>query len=122
MTNEQIKDIKLALKCCADEVDGCPKCPYARKNSKDGIAHCREMYLDALQLINEYEQKIAQLELELSRYRGGGDLRIKLNDEVRKTTATDICSYLLEKIGNIALADTELVKMLATQYGVEVKE
>lgn len=65
MTAEKIKDIKLALECCADEIDGCPKCPYARKNSEDGIAHCRQMYLDALKLLNDYEQRIAQLELEL---------------------------------------------------------
>lgn len=89
MTNEQIKDIKLALECCADEVDGYPKCPYARKNSADGIAHCRQAFLDALQLINEYEQRIAQLESELSRYQGGGDKRIALTNETRKNTAYD---------------------------------
>lgn len=65
MINEQIKDIKLALECCANEVDGCPNCPYARKNSEDGIAHCRQTYLDTLQLLDDYEQRIAQLELEL---------------------------------------------------------
>lgn len=65
MTNEEIKDIKLALECCADEIDGCPNCPYARKNSADGIAHCRQMNLDTLQLLDDYEQRIAQLELEL---------------------------------------------------------
>lgn len=65
MTAEQIKDIKLALECCADEIDGCPNCPYARKNSEDGIAHCRQMYLDISQLLDDYEQRIAQLKLEL---------------------------------------------------------
>lgn len=60
MPNEQIKDIKLALECCADEVDGCPKCTYARKNAKDGIAHCREMYLDALEYIDDLETELGQ--------------------------------------------------------------
>lgn len=69
MTNEQIKDIKLALECCSDEIDGCPNCPYARKNAKDGIAHCRQMYLDIMQLLDDYEQRIAQLELEIEQIR-----------------------------------------------------
>ncbi len=62
MTDEKIKNIKLALECCADEIDGCPKCPYARKNSADRIAHCRDAWTDALQLINEYETRIKGLE------------------------------------------------------------
>lgn len=68
LTIEQIKDIKLALECCADEIDGCPKCPYARKNSKDGIAHCREMYLDALTLINECEKNSKQTLAKFAEY------------------------------------------------------
>lgn len=56
MTAGKIKDIKLALECCADEIDGCPNCPYARKNSEDGVAHCRQMNLDALEYINDSEK------------------------------------------------------------------
>lgn len=39
-------------------------------------------------------------------------------DKTRQETATEILSYLYEKIGNSALSDAELVKMLAIQYGV----
>ena len=65
MTNEQIQDIKLALECCANEIDGCPKCPYFRKNSKDKIAHCSDAWLGALQLINEYEDELRKLKFKL---------------------------------------------------------
>lgn len=120
MTNEQIKDIKLALECCADEVDGCPKCPYARKNSKDGIAHCRQASLEALQLINEYEQRIAQLESELLRYQCGGDKRIALTNETRKNTAYDFLSSF-SKFKDLSPEACQIFNEMSAIYGVEVK-
>ena len=37
-------------------------------------------------------------------------------------TAKEILQYLYEKMGNVLVSDTELVKYLAARYGVEVKE
>lgn len=65
MTNEQIKDIKLALECCLNDKD-CDNCPYSRKNAVDGISP----KADISRLLDDYEQKIAQLELELSSCKG----------------------------------------------------
>lgn len=76
MTNEEIEKIKFSLKCCADEVDGCPKCPYARKNSDNGISHCRQASLDALQLLDEYEKEVQkQKDLYVECYRKMCDLQ-----------------------------------------------
>ena len=37
-------------------------------------------------------------------------------------TAKEILQYLYEKMGNVLVSDTELVKYLAARYGVEVEE
>ena len=37
-------------------------------------------------------------------------------------TAREILIYLYEKIGNVAVSDSELIKYLAKEYGVEVEE
>lgn len=37
-------------------------------------------------------------------------------------TAKKILTYLYEKMGNSALSDTELIKALAIQYGVELPQ
>lgn len=64
MTAEKIKDIKRSLECCLDDKD-CDNCPYSRKNAVDRISHCHESKADISQLLDDYEQRIAQLELEL---------------------------------------------------------
>lgn len=46
----------------------------------------------------------------------------KCIDGIRKETAKEILQYLCEKIGNVALSDSELVQYLALQYGVEVEK
>lgn len=56
MTDEKIKNIKATLKNCADTYRDCSNCTYSRKNTADGISHCRDLYLDALELINESEK------------------------------------------------------------------
>lgn len=37
-------------------------------------------------------------------------------------TAKEILQYLYEKMGNVLVSDTELVKYLTARYGVEVEE
>lgn len=44
------------------------------------------------------------------------------SDKVRQETAAEILNYLYVRLGNSALSDTELVKMLAIQYGVDLAQ
>lgn len=108
MTNEQIKDIKTVLVNCADTYRDCLKCLYSRKNTADGISHCKDLYLDALALINEYEQRIVQLEKE--------------KEQIRKGTAKDI----LQPLYNLCKVRKEIqwddIWFLVKRYGVEVDD
>ena len=88
------KEIEKALKHCEDTGDYelCKTCPYA--NSPLCTLHD-----DALNYIKRLKAE---------------------KEQAKKDTAKEILQYLYERIGNTALSDSELVKNLALQYGVEV--
>ena len=51
MTAEEVKKIKEGLECCASPVTMCAECPY--------IGICAQVKADALDLIEELEERIA---------------------------------------------------------------
>lgn len=49
------------------------------------------------------------------------DASYKRTEEIYKKAVKEMAEYLLEKMGNSALSDTELVKAYALQKGVNIE-
>ena len=72
-TNNQIDNIKLALKYCGN-VHGCEHCPYNK------ITPCQDkLNLDSLALIHDYESTIAELESQIDKQYEQAEADIRAN-------------------------------------------
>ena len=84
-----------------NQIEGMAKVLYGKYCGNDKCGNCKEpscvSYIFAEKLYN-------------AGYRKQSD------------TAREILIYLYEKIGNVAVSDSELIKYLAKEYGVEVEE
>ena len=84
-----------------NQIEGMAKVLYGKYCGNDKCGNCKEpscvSYIFAEKLYNAGYRKQSE-------------------------TAREILIYLYEKIGNVAVSDSELIKYLAKEYGVEVEE
>lgn len=98
----------------------CWECIESKRVTSDDYAKLQELFAD-YQLASEKEIRAHEERTKAFERNMKSVLEIE-KENVRKETAKEILQYLYEKMGNVALSDTELVTAVASLYGVEVKE